>query len=243
MPQVVQLLIAWLSMWWWLIAQPERTRRLIPLQMRLHQNHTEWRVGVLESVLIVPASQPCSSPAFVFHCNLCVWISPRLWFLEGKPVSVNAWASLADIGTRLSAEHPIAAQAYQGSTRFIFQRAKEAMIAVFAVTHDEIQPTVHLLPPQTTQLLDLFYSHLSRCPLAGDPPDRNRWRPTIDRFRYPSQYGVRMTYEDRPVYSLSGTADVLPVGQGLGSRMQPSSVIQRKHSRPLSRDMLDEVCF
>jgi hypothetical protein len=92
----------------------------------------------LASVLVVPASQPRLSPAFVFHCDLGIWLSPRPRFLESESISVDAWTSHASIRARGSVEYSIAAQTHQGSTRFIFQRAKKAMIAVFAVTYDEI---------------------------------------------------------------------------------------------------------
>jgi hypothetical protein len=52
-----------------------------------------------------------------------------------------------------------------------------------------------------------------------------------------------MTNQDGLVDGLGGTADVLPVGQALGGRMQPGGVIQGKHLRPLLWNLLDEVRF
>ena len=52
-----------------------------------------------------------------------------------------------------------------------------------------------------------------------------------------------MADQDGLVDSLGGTADVLPVGQALGGRMQPGGVIQGKHLWSSFRDLLDEVRF
>ena len=85
---------------------------------------------------------------------------------------------MTTVGARFSIQDPIATQAGDDGAGLIPQRSQEAMIAVLAIGHDDME-TFHCLPsPMATQRLDLGHAHLGIRLLAGYPPDGHRRGPT-----------------------------------------------------------------
>jgi hypothetical protein len=68
---------------------------------------------------------------------------------------VDARATSAAVGARFTVQNPVAPQADKSPTRFILQRAKELVVAILAIAHDQMELLGHLCPPVSAQLLDL----------------------------------------------------------------------------------------
>jgi hypothetical protein len=68
-----------------------------------------------------------------------IGLSPGLWLLEGKALSVDTRASTATIWAWSTIQDSITAHPHQGATRFIPQRAQETVVAILSIGYDEME--------------------------------------------------------------------------------------------------------
>jgi hypothetical protein len=102
------------------------------------QDDAERCVGILASVFIIPTPQPYLSPSRVFQFRHRIGLSPGLRLLERKALSVDTRAAMATIRSRSAIQDTVTPHPHQRTTRFIPQRAQEAVVAILGIGYDEI---------------------------------------------------------------------------------------------------------
>ena len=119
---------------------------------------------------VVPTADFDRAPAWMFKSCEFTGLTPGLRFLECEARSVLSGSpTLSHLSfLNWAKEHPIFPHPSYFSTRLVFERIHEVVIAIFGVGSHNVQPLL-TFPTRLTQPLDLLNTDFQVSLLAGNP--------------------------------------------------------------------------
>jgi len=109
--------------------------------MDTDSEHTEGCIMSLAGVKSAPALNFNLAPLGVLELQVLLRFCPGFRLLEGEALAVNVRPAPTAVRWRFAIENPVTPEPHQQPTRLVTQGPEEAMVAVAAVTYDDVQAT------------------------------------------------------------------------------------------------------
>jgi len=95
----------------------------------------------LAGVKVTPVLDVHLTPLCVLEPQVLLGISPTLRLFEGESLSMDVGPAPTAVGWRFAIEHTVPSESDQNSTGLVPQGSQEAMVAIAAISDDDVHAT------------------------------------------------------------------------------------------------------